>query len=865
MAFQLAQAFIDIQARTSRIEAQIGALQQKLSNQMRSMNIGAGVGQIVGSFIGLQAGFAGVLASGREFLEFDKNITNALAIQTGVTNEATAAMKSLAMTMAVQTGQSAAKVAEGFYFLASAGLDMEQQMKALPVAANFATAGLLDMGKATSILNDAQKAAGLSSNNAQENMIGMKRVADVIAKAANISNASIGEMGEAVARAGSAVTTFGASFEESVATLAAFADIGKKAGQGGTAALIVMRDLQSAAIKNAAALRRNSVEVFDATGKFVGMAEVLRRLETAMQGMSDQGRRHLLKTILGLQDRSVQFTASLLGSSDKIKQFTAELERAGGTVDEVAKKQMAGIGKQLTAIGQQFLTLGLNILPPVANAFLAIAQPIGLVAEMIGKFLGVLQGLPAKALAAAAAITLIANSSKVLAVASAAAFKTPIIRNFAASLKDSGASLSKLQGLAAPAAARFATLYNVMYKLSVIGPVLNSAFKALASVVSAIPLIGKPLAAAIRFIGPALSKALGAGLVASVGVSIATSFARGIAKGMQSSMLFQAFIRGADKIHEVFMHLGSIIVKLMDSIGTAIASGLAGFLSWISGGKIDRFGRNVVDVFTRIVDFVAGVLKVLSENWQSTWDIMRETVNIVIFSIRESFFRLIADMAEGLAQIVVKAADFERNRTFGSSAAADVIENTATSLSKAAFGFGVASRKAGDRVVAASDNLGKNWDSMAAAMRKEILGRRGFGPEGRAMVDPRSTANTMAAGAAKALAGVKLELPSFIGLEDLQKQIQDSINKQDEKAQLASMDSKLGELVVATKDTNEKLQAIATNTGLNVPEGKAPAIAPLAAKAFAKSLFQSTGQSRQRVIRRPDSNDAPAPPRAPGS
>src|SRR5665811_63911 len=80
------------------------------------------------------------------------------------------------------------KVAESYFFLASAGLDVEQQLKALPIVANFAKAGMFDMALATDLLTDAQSALGLTiRDDVVANMKNMTRVSDVLAKANAVS------------------------------------------------------------------------------------------------------------------------------------------------------------------------------------------------------------------------------------------------------------------------------------------------------------------------------------------------------------------------------------------------------------------------------------------------------------------------------------------------------------------------------------------------------------------------------------------------------------------------------------------------------------------------------------------------------
>ena len=67
-------------------------------------------------------------------------------------------MQDLAVTTSLQTATSADKLAESYYFLASAGFDATQSMAALDDVNRFAIAGMFDMARATDLLTDAQSA-----------------------------------------------------------------------------------------------------------------------------------------------------------------------------------------------------------------------------------------------------------------------------------------------------------------------------------------------------------------------------------------------------------------------------------------------------------------------------------------------------------------------------------------------------------------------------------------------------------------------------------------------------------------------------------------------------------------------------------
>jgi hypothetical protein len=212
----------------------------------------------------------------------------------------------------------------------------------------------------------------------------MVRVSDVLVKANTLANASVEQFSEALTnKAGAALRIVGKDIEEGVAVLATFADQGLKGAGAGTALGIVMRDLQTKGIQNAAAFAKVGVAVYDATGDMRNMADIIKDLEKALAGMSD---REVKATILGLGfgDKSVAYLQSLIGTSDKIRGYEENLRKAGGTTMEIAGKQLPEFTKamnKLMAVWDAFKIE--SIAPMLESVGAAISDILGPMNDMI--------------------------------------------------------------------------------------------------------------------------------------------------------------------------------------------------------------------------------------------------------------------------------------------------------------------------------------------------------------------------------------------------------------------------------------------------------------------------------------------------
>jgi TP901 family phage tail tape measure protein len=327
------------------------------------------------------AAVAGIAAkSVQEFAKFDGALTQSKAIMGDLTETMEKDMANAAREVAKATTFSAEQAAESFFFLASAGLDAEASIAALPRVAQFAQAGMFDMSRATDLLTDAQSALGLTiRDDAVKNMENMIAVSDVLVRANTLSNATVEQFSTSLTtKAGPALRTLGKDIEEGVAVLAAFADQGIKGEEAGTQLSIVLRDLSTKAIKNKEDFAALGVSVFDSNGEMRNLGDIISNLETALEGMSDETAKATLLQ-LGFADRSVQSILALLGTSDAIKGYESALRDASGFTDTVANKQLETFSSQVKLLESAFIDVAIQIgeeLTPYLQDLIPVIQDL---------------------------------------------------------------------------------------------------------------------------------------------------------------------------------------------------------------------------------------------------------------------------------------------------------------------------------------------------------------------------------------------------------------------------------------------------------------------------------------------------------
>ena len=327
----------------------------------------------------------GVVESVQAFTSFDDKLTQSLAIMETTTAQQEQ-MARVAREVATTTAISATDSAEAYFFLASAGLNAEQSISALPQVAKFAQAGMFDMATATDLATDAQSALGLTVNDATENLMNLTRVTDVLVKANTLANATVQQFSEALTnKAGSALKVTNKDIEEGVAVLSAFADRGVKGAEAGEKLNQILRDVSRAVKKNNEEWVASGIVVTDAEGNLLHLSEVVANLTAGMDGLSDVQKAGLLDQ-LGLNRGVADAVKILAGAEAQIKNYDNELRNAGGTTERVAQKQLESFKQQTIILQNQLENLAITIGQDIVPALLEMTKGLQTTVERIQNF-----------------------------------------------------------------------------------------------------------------------------------------------------------------------------------------------------------------------------------------------------------------------------------------------------------------------------------------------------------------------------------------------------------------------------------------------------------------------------------------------
>ncbi len=309
-----------IQAKLSGLGAKAGKAFAGVTTKIaKGLAISVGVASTIIGGVG-----AASIKTGAQFEASMSQVAATMGMsadQANYSNKAYAKLANKAKEMGATTKFSASESAEALNYLALAGYDADQACKALPTILDLAAAGGMELAAASDMITDSMSALGLATT--KENLTAF---GDQMARAAQRSNTSVSQLGEAILTVGGTAKTLAGGTTELNTLLGIIADNGTKGSEGGTALRNILLSLQAPTDTATKQLKALGLSVYDAKGKMRPMNEVLTDLNSSMQHMTDRQKQNVLSTIFNKTDlKSV--TALLSGTTEEISNISSVLKK----------------------------------------------------------------------------------------------------------------------------------------------------------------------------------------------------------------------------------------------------------------------------------------------------------------------------------------------------------------------------------------------------------------------------------------------------------------------------------------------------------------------------------------------------------
>ena len=323
------------------------------------------------------------------------------------------ALANQAEALGAATKYSAEQVAGAQAEFAAAGRNTQEVLAALPNTLSFATAGTLELARASEITNEVLNQFNLSASETV-------RVQDVLARADEVSAASIEGLGEALSYSGATAARLNIPLETTAALLAQLANAGQKGSTGGTELAAFLSSIVAPSKMARAALHDMGLSL--AQIKELQTQVATGDIETAIRRMAELNAQldprksaEVLDKVFGERGgraASVLFRAALDPSDKGLSAMVGEFQKAEGAVARTAAIMESSFAASLErakgAVDAATTAVGKAFAPVVAKAAGWLERAAGALQEFAETHPEAMETLGTALLAVAALTTIVA-------------------------------------------------------------------------------------------------------------------------------------------------------------------------------------------------------------------------------------------------------------------------------------------------------------------------------------------------------------------------------------------------------------------------------------------------------------------------
>lgn len=354
----------------------------------------AGGGALASSAVAVGLGMT-VREATSTFAAFE-GVLNQVRAVSGATEAQMAAMTAQALDLGAKTKFSAKEAAEGLSELAKAGFGAEQAMAALPGVLSLAAAGGVGVGQAAEVAAAAIAGFGLSAQDAG-------RVADVLAKTANLSAVGISDLQNTFKYIAPVASSASQSLEEMATAVAIMGNSGIKGEQAGTTLRGAISRLIDPPKEAAASLAQLGMHLVDTQGRMLPLSVIVGELREKTARLTETQRNQAVGNIFG-QEALSGMLALLRQAPDAYATTAASVRDAAGASEEMASVMNRGLGASLEQLGGAAESLAIVFGKQFAPALQQVAGGLAGMAEWASKLPEGTQALAAGATAAGIAV-----------------------------------------------------------------------------------------------------------------------------------------------------------------------------------------------------------------------------------------------------------------------------------------------------------------------------------------------------------------------------------------------------------------------------------------------------------------------------
>ncbi len=401
---EVSKTYVSIGANTAPLAAGLNKAKGMVATSTATMTkklAGIGKGMTIAGAL-IVAGFGSAIKTAKKF---EQSMANTASVA-GATAEELKTLSDYARKMGEQSVFSASQAADGMYYLASAGMNVNEIMGALKGTLDLAAATASDLAYTSESVAATLSQFGFAAEEAG-------RVSNVFAAAISGSQATMEKMTNSMSYVGPMAKSMGMSLETTTGILMNLYNAGLNGSKAGTSLRMAFVKLIDPTTKGINALERLEVAIKDSSGEMRPFEDIIDdlgragmttadamdifgiRAGPAMMALVSQGEgaiREMTEAVTGTNKAAEMAAMQINTFEGAIKLLKSAFEEAQITLVQELLPALKGMIEQITE-GVKKVTAWMKENPKLTATIVKWTAAIGALMLLLGPLLIILPGL----------------------------------------------------------------------------------------------------------------------------------------------------------------------------------------------------------------------------------------------------------------------------------------------------------------------------------------------------------------------------------------------------------------------------------------------------------------------------------------
>ena len=365
-------AVIKVENHTGRMRARVSSAFSKIKEN--AVGVAATVGTIG---VALVDSARKASALQKTYVE-NQNLMTTAGEKSAAAQKEVNQMYSQGQKLSVQYGVSQKEIADGYQTLIKRGYDGKQSLGAMNSILKASKASGDSFDDTMRVTTSTLESFGMKTESTSGMMRNTAKVADTLAKAADVTSTNFQDIGTAMTYAGASAKASGVSLRETSGILGVLSNHGMEASQAGTSLQRILTRLIAPTDTAKAALKKYNLSIDDfkdKSGKLIPVNDIFKKIN---KNVPSADRMELFNKVFG---QTAQNAAYILDNSSKdLDKVNNQLKSAykedyAGKLAEKNMKSAKNSTDRFKYASQAIqIELGRNMLPAISKASQAMAE-----------------------------------------------------------------------------------------------------------------------------------------------------------------------------------------------------------------------------------------------------------------------------------------------------------------------------------------------------------------------------------------------------------------------------------------------------------------------------------------------------------